>query len=294
MRARSLFFCLSLVVLGSACHGFSPVRLAEQETRRGNITTVKEMTYGDDGRLEEIETRTNGNFVGRLELIWDGGTLVELEYARANQDDLSIELEYKNGRLVGMDAKGRGADYSIELEYWNDDPAYLEEHTLVVQSGNSRTTTRRTVEYDEGRAVGGKEETSHATGGGTVTFTNELEMRWDRDGLPDELRITSKAFGVTSRRDAEYVFADDRRLEEVEFDDGEQIEIEYDRDGFIEEIEITEADGSRTVHELHYDDGMQSGFAFVAPGLPANVLFDLTGRAFERPEVFTDAWFPMP
>lgn len=294
MRARSsLLLCLCSAVGVSACNGFSPVRLSEVETRAGNVTTVKEVTYGDDGRIEEIETRSNGDFVGRLEFIWEGGTITELVYERANQDDLDITLNYENGRLVGMEAEQNGVDYTIDISYWKDDPGYLEEHKLVVDQGNTRTTTERTVDYDEGRAVGGREQTTVATGGGSLVYSTELELKWDKDGLPEEIEITSKGFGFTARVDAEYVFADDRRLEEVEYDNGDRVELKYDDQGRIEEVEITDGN-NQTVHELSYEDGNQSGFVFVAPGLPASQLFDLTGRAFERPELFSDAWFPMP
>lgn len=294
MRARSSLLLLCSVVVGSGCNGFSPVRLVEMETTRGNNTTVKEVTYGDDGRIEEIETRSNGNFLSRLEFIWEGGTLSELVYERANEDDLDISLEYKDGRLVGMEAKRGNTEYTIDIKYEDNDPSFLREHTFVIQSGSTRTTRRRSVKYDEGRAVEGREEVTIATGLGSLSETYELKMRRDKNGLPQRLKMSGTVLGITSRRTAEYSFGDDRRLEEVEYDDGERIELDYDNEGRIEEMEITTRSGQRTVHEMRYENGNQSGFAFVAPDLPANVLFDLTGRALDRPDVFTDAWFPMP
>lgn len=294
MRVRaSLSLPLVSVVAAAGCLGFAPVRVAEIESTTGDTTTVREVTYGDDGRVEEIETTTEGNFVGRLELIWEGGVISALVYERQGQEELDVTLTYEGGRLVAMEAEQGDTDYRIELGYWNDDPGYLERHELVVEDGNGTTTTERTIEYEDGVAVSGREETTFASGGGSLTFTDEVELTWGEDGLPEEAELTSKAFGATSTRDAEYVYDDNRRIEEVEYDDGDRVQVEYDDQGRMSEVEMTDGN-NRTVTDISYEDGTQSGFVFVAPALPANELFDLTGKAFNRPELFSDAFFPVP
>src|SRR5690606_36599957 len=163
-----------------------------------------------------------GNFVGRLELIWEGGRITALEYERAGREKLDVTLTYEGGRLALMEAEDGNTEYSIELGYWRDDGAYLDRHELVIQEGNSRTTTKRTMKYEDGVAMEGRDETTIASGGGSLIFTNDVELAWSDDGLIEEAELTSKAFGVTSRRDAEYSYDDQRHIEEVELDDGER------------------------------------------------------------------------
>ncbi len=294
-RSNRLLLCtLPLVLaLGGACNGFAPLVLSEVESVDGDVTTVKEMSYADDGRIEEIEITREGDFIGGLEFIWEGGQITALTRTRPGDSDIDVELQYEGGLLVGMTADDGNADYEIEISYQNDDARYLEEHTFIIEQNGSRTTLERTITYEDGRAVEGREESTIASGAGSLTFVNELELSWGDDGLPAEAELTAKAFGQSVTTDIEYKYTDDGRIEEADFDDGSSVEISYDDQGRMEEVEVTD-DGDRVVHTLSYEEGSQSGFAFVAPGLPANVLFDLTGRAFPQPNVMTDAYFPVP
>lgn len=297
-RHKALVVVAACVIQGlcSGCNlGPALVRVSEIITTSSNSSTryTVEVSYTDDGRIEEIEADRNGAFESRYEYSYDEGRLVEIEIVDDGSQARTLDVEWTGNQITEMSGSFNDNRQEINLEYLSDDASVIAESSNEITAGQyvSRTTT--TFDYDDRRRLIEMTARSSAEVNGTVfaPSSTQWEIEYGDDGRPLVAEYTTESGDNVDSYEAELSYDDKGRLEEVELDDGTDVSVSYDEEGRVEELELRSG-GSITTTEYVYEDGTTDGFAFLLEG--AGGFYDLSGRYLERPYVYSTSFIPTP
>lgn len=265
------------------------------ETSNGGNTTryTVEVTYTDEGRVEEIESERNGDFTARYEYTYEEGRLLEIEINEDGSEARTLDVEWTGNQITEMTGSFNDFTQDIDLEYLDDDASTLSEYRSEVTGGGYVSRSETSFDYDDRRRVVEMRAESSAEFGGQVISpsTNEWQIEYGDDGRPLLVEITSTSGDNTDSSEAEFSYDDSGRLEEVDVDDGTDVSVTYNDQGLVEELELRQG-GTTTTVEYVYEDGSTDGFAFLLEG--AGGFFDLAGRHLERPYVYSTSFIPTP
>lgn len=285
-----LVVALPLLAASIGCQQRASFRVSEIEVTRSdndNVTT-SEITYNDDGTVDEMERKVNGSFDIRFEADYDQGVFEKITVVDDNDEPYDFEFTWDGPLLVEVETDNQF--YRTTYDYDGSTPDTLEELDRTYQYFDS-TSLNENIEFernDDGQLAEVKSTSTFEVPifGDTITVvTNEYD--WD-EGLLKGITRSTTSGNNTDVDDFDFDYNDEgllvgNRLDEVDAP-GLSYNIEYDDQGRIVEIERTDGDDIVTTRYT-YEDG-NSNIVW-EPALPYASSFDLSGKAYPSVELMT-------
>lgn len=291
--ARGPFvLALSLGALAASigCQQRASFRVSEIEVTRSdndNVTT-SEITYNDDGTVDELERKVNGSFDIRFEAEYDQGVFEKITVVDDNDEPYDFEFTWDGPLLVEVETDNQF--YRSTYDYDGSTPDTLEELDRTYQYFDS-TSLNENIEFernDDGQLAEVKSTSTFEVPifGDTITVvTNEYD--WD-EGLLTGITRSTTSGNNTDVDTFDFDYNDEGLLVGKLLDDvdapGVTYNIEYDDQGRIEEIEQTNGDDIVTTRYTYEDGGSNIVWE---PAIPFAGSFDLQGRAYPSVELMT-------
>jgi hypothetical protein len=244
----------------------------------GSIKVTYEITYSDDGTVDEVEVRNNsGDRIRRVIFTWEGDQIAEIEVDEGN-DEWDAKAEYEGGRPIRLaGTKPNGEDLEIEVEYEGNDLFRPSRITTTRENGSRKDVTDTEYSYNDQGRLGHRESeiTSDDSDLGLSTeFSEDHDYDYDDNLFLDKVDRTQRSGSSEAEDRARFSYNDDGTLDEAEDYDARESTLNYDDQGRIEEI--NGRDFNLDI-EFQYEEGSTRGFSYAPYGLVEGDLYDVRG-----------------
>jgi hypothetical protein len=256
----------------------SEIEISQEFPIVGTVKSTYEITYHDDGTIDEVEVRNNsGDRTRRVTFTWEGDRLTEVE-VDDESGNWDAEVEYDGDRPTLLTAnRTGGADLDIEVEYDTNDRNRPTRIVTTREDGAQTDTTDVQISYNDQGRIGDTETeiTSENDDSGSSSETNEEHVyRYNDNQWLEKVDRTREAGNGQDEDRARFFYNDEGTLEETEDYAAQEATLEYDDEGRIDQINGKEFNFDV---EFRYDEGSTRGFTFAPTTLPESGLFDIRG-----------------